>query len=97
MRDILVFLGALVVALAWIPIMLKFFRAWRQRSNPVSLAICGLIVFVVYSNVVMIATYLTQGNMAAAFASAWGFNTLSCINFYFAFRWADKHFNTARQ
>lgn len=97
MRDLLVFLGTVVVALGWIPILLKFFRAWRTRSNPVSLAICGLIVFGVYSNVVTIAVSMTQGNMAVANTITWGFNVLSCVNFYFAFRWADKRFNNDRR
>src|SRR3990172_12157880 len=42
------FVVALVIALAWVPVLIRFFRSWQARKNPISLAICILVTLAVY-------------------------------------------------
>lgn len=95
-------MAALLVALstalagAWIPVLLKFIRAWRARRNPVSLAICGVILLSIYSNIVVIAVYAFSGNPSWAAIATHVFNGLVCVNFYLSFMWARKRFPDSR-
>jgi len=34
--------------LAWIPILLRFYRSWVKRSNPISLGICAAILLLIW-------------------------------------------------
>jgi hypothetical protein len=82
-------IGALV-ALGWLPVFHHFWRSWRKRRNPISLAICGLIGFMVYINV---AIYIFLDNDPLWTASVvGGVNIVVLLNFYACFRWAEKLF-----
>lgn len=74
--------------------MLKFFRAWRTRANPVSLAICGLILLLIYTNVLSIGVV---GDALWSTVLTLAFNVIICGNFYLAFRWSNKRFVDTRQ
>jgi len=84
--------SSILLAVAWIPILIKFIRAWRSRNNPVSLAICGIIGLSMYTTTVSIAVYAFDGNTAASTLGIYVFNAIACANFYFAFRRAEKRF-----
>jgi hypothetical protein len=81
-----------VIALAWIPVFLRFLRSWRTRGNPISLAICALIMLALY-----IPVYL-----ATAFPDSWPRLTvitldgISCVTFYVTFRYASRKFPDTR-
>lgn len=96
MADVLVFLSTALAA-AWIPILIKFVRAWRARGNPVSLAICGIILLSIYSNILVIAVYAYDGNPRWAAYATHVFNGLVCANFYLAFVWSNRRFPDARK
>lgn len=85
-----------LLALTWIPILLRFVRSWRARRNPVSLAICGIILLSIYSNVLTIAVYALDGEPVWAAIATHAFNALICLNFYLAFEWTKKRFPDAR-
>lgn len=34
--------------LCWIPILLRFYRSWVRRSNPISLGICATIILLIW-------------------------------------------------
>jgi len=34
--------------LTWIPILLRFYRSWVKRSNPISLGICACIILLIW-------------------------------------------------
>lgn len=87
---------SVALALAWVPILLKFVRSWRARRNPVSLAICGIIVMSVYANAIALAVYAFDGNPSWAALATHIFNGLVCLNFYLSFMWARKRFPDAR-
>ena len=77
---------------AWLPVLWKFFLAWRTRSNPVSLAICLTIALLIYTSIISVEHL--EGDIDARWL--WGgflvFNTIVCLNFYISFWWAKKRF-----
>lgn len=88
---------AAILSIAWIPILLKFYRAWTSRRNPVSLAICLVIAYVVYNNIVDLAVYAFAGDPTWSMGALNAFNLLICVNFYVAIFWAKKHFGETRK
>ena len=85
-----------VLTLVWVPILLRFVRAWQARHNPISLAICGIILLSIYSNILTIAVYLYESEPAWAAYATHSFNALICLNFYLAFLWSNKKFPDSR-
>lgn len=84
------------VICAWIPIFLRFLRAWRARHNPVSLAICATIAFTVYRSTMAVLVDMDLGSWLTARNLSLVFNALIVINFYAAFRWSETHFRDER-
>lgn len=87
---------SIALAIAWVPILLRFVSSWRARRNPVSLAICGIIVLSVHANVIVMAVYAFNGSPQWAALTVHIFNALVCLNFYLSFMWARKRFPDAR-
>lgn len=80
----------ILVAIGWLPVFRHFWKSWRARSNPISLAICGLIGFMMYINV---AVYILIKNDPVWSASIVGaVNVVVLINFYMCMRWAHRLF-----
>lgn len=84
----------LVVAVGWAPIALRFFRGWQRRRNPVSLAICATVSFVVYANIMAATAVLGLDNGRAALLTLI-FDVIVLANFYASFRWAREWFANA--
>lgn len=36
--------------LCWIPILLRFYRSWVKRNNPISLGICAIIILLIWTS-----------------------------------------------
>ena len=84
-----------VMAVAWIPIGLYFFRAWRSRKSPLSLAICGLVALPVYLNSM---TSVFLGSQPEWFCTVLFFVNLTLFaNFIFCFYWQRKSFPENRK
>lgn len=90
----LALLMAIALALAWIPALLKFFRAWRLRTNPISLAICLLIAFVGYLPVFVTATAMLSSPWDVA--TVLGVDAVICASFMGAILWANRKFSGER-
>lgn len=84
---------AVVVAIAWLPILLRFFRSWRQRNNPISFAICMLVFFALYVPTYVAATFPTSWPVAAIFAV----DAMSCLTFYGTFWLSNRRFPDTRR
>lgn len=82
----------LAVSLLWIPVLLFFFRNWRERKNPISLAICSVLFFVIYSDALVWAGLLGQTKIPLYIMQATEVATIAF--FYLAIRWAEKKFET---
>lgn len=84
-----------VLAALWVPIGLHFWKAWRLRGVPLSLAICGLVGFQVYLNS---GTWLFLGNDPLWVASVVaGVNLLILVNFYACLKWQNRRFMGTRR
>lgn len=53
-----------VGVLLWTPILIKFFRSWMTRRNPVSLSICAAICLIMWST--MAGAWLVTGKVGVA-------------------------------
>lgn len=87
MNIVLLCLSALL-ALGWLPILFQFFRNWRQRNNPISLAICFAIAFTVY---LCLVPFL--GNVSDPVVTGLaiqGANAVTCAFFHISFGWAKR-------
>lgn len=89
--------AAVVLAALWVPLAIKFNRAWQARRNPVSLAICATAMLFIYTNALFILT-ITGSTTWQFYATATRVLELGvAVNFYIAFRWSDMKFNGARR
>ena len=87
---------SIVLAIAWLPLAWRFLRGWRNRKNPVSLAICAALCLFTYTNV-MLALELNDGESWEFFTIATrAFDVIVLVNFYVAFKWSAKKFPDAR-
>jgi hypothetical protein len=91
--DVVPLVGASAVALAWIPVLVRFVRSWRARSNPVSLAICALVGFAIYVPVYIASVPLPAWTLATVIA----INVIACLTFYIAFWYARRTFSDTRK
>jgi len=80
----------------WIPILLKFYRSWVNRSNPISLAICAAIILLVWSSIAgawMVAGTVNR-HLVALVTS--GMSTLVAGYCHLAFHMSSKKFPDQR-
>ena len=87
--------GLVVVAAGWLPIIAYFLRNYRDRRNPISLAMCGTFSVLIYSDVV--ATFW-HGSVDRDWAALTvrGLELLSMILFYLSLHWAKRFRSTRR-
>jgi hypothetical protein len=85
-------IATLVVALAWIPVLLRFFRSWRARGNPISLAICVMITRAIYVPVYLTTTLPLSWPIATMVA----IDVITCATFYTTIHYASKKFPDTR-
>jgi hypothetical protein len=85
------------LALAWIPLLVRFLRGWRSRKNPVSLAICATISALIYSNVTTALTAMGQGAWETVRLLTMMVNVFVIVNFYLSFHWSSQRFPDARK
>lgn len=82
--------------LLWIPILLRFYRSWAGRHNPISLAICALILLLVWFAVA--GAWLITENISAYTMMVVSTSLSAAVALYahFAFYWAGKRFSKSR-
>lgn len=90
-------LAPIVIALAWIPLFVRFLRGWKNRKNPVSLAICAAISFLIYTNVVSMSLALGSSDWKVVRDLDMLFGAFVVVNFYVAFYWSNQRFPDARR
>lgn len=82
------------IALLWLPIAIRFFKAWRLRRNPLSLAITWMMLVASYLHT-MVAMDETSAVLRSGIGV--GLSAAACINFYLAFRWSAYKFRGQRR
>jgi hypothetical protein len=90
--DVVPIAAAIAVGLAWIPVFLRFLRSWRARGNPISLAICALIMWALYAPVHLVRTFPGSWPVATVIA----LDGISCVTFYVMIRYAGRKFPDTR-
>lgn len=85
-------IAALVVALAWLPVLLRFVRSWRARGNPISLAICVLVLMALYVPPYLASTLSRSWPVATVVA----IDVIACSTFYAAIYYASRKFPDTR-
>jgi len=78
---------AVVLAIAWLPILIKFFRNWRNRANPISLAICFVVAFAMYTCLIPMVGGSDPQVTALVVQIV---NAVTCLFFHVSFGWAKK-------
>jgi hypothetical protein len=86
------FVIAGLAVLLWLPILLKFYKAWLGRHNPVSLAICAVIILLVWSTVA--GAWLVTGSLDAdvVVLVTSGMSATVAAFAHIAFYWSDRKF-----
>jgi len=88
---------ATLATLVWIPVLIRFFRAWQNRKNPVSLAICAMIATAVWeavAHVWMADNNISERVLMVAFSLV---SILVALNFHLAFYWSRRKFPEERK
>lgn len=83
------------LAVGWVPVGTHFWRAWRLRGAPLSLAICGLIALQIYSNAS--AWLFIQNDVRWVISVLSVGNLVILSNFYLCMRWQKTRFPDARK
>jgi uncharacterized membrane protein len=86
-----------VLALAWLPLAVRFNRGWKTRKNPVSLAICAAMLLFAYTNVLFAFAISGETSWRFFAIATHVFDAIVVVNFYAAFRWSDKKFENQRR
>ncbi len=90
-------IASAALALAWIPLFRRFHRGWKNRKNPVSLAICAMISLAIYGNVMGVLLALGMGDWWTVRVLSLTLDAFVIANFYLSFRWSDQRFPDARR
>lgn len=89
---------ASAAGLAWIPVLVFFFKNFRERKNPVSLAI-GTMVALMILYIGPVDYWITSGATNKVWVLA-AFDLLSlavCLFFYLAIKWSEERFRNDRR
>lgn len=79
---------AVILALAWIPVGLFFWRSWRARRSPLSLAICALVGYPVFTNASAFV-YLSGPSTSSVMGMILA-NMVLLLNFILCFKFQKK-------
>lgn len=87
----------MLLSLAWLPLAMKFQRAWQVRKNPVSLAICATALLLAYTNVIFAFAMVGETSWRFYAIATRALELVVLVNFFVAFRWSDAKFAGARK
>lgn len=90
-------IASLALAVAWVPLLVRFLRGWRSRRNPVSLAICATMSALIYGNITTALTAMGQGAWETVRTLTIVVNAFVVVNFYLSFHWSQQYFPDARR
>lgn len=83
--------------LLWLPLATWFFQGWRNRKNPVSLAICLTAILGAYTHALFVCTLIGQTSWNFFAVATHIFGLVVVVNFYIAFRWSNTRYQGARR
>ncbi len=95
MPETVLIIVAMVLGVAWVPVGFFFLSSWKARKSPLSLAICGLIAFPVYTNF-STALFIDSDPRWIA-CTLIVVNLILLLNFAFCFYWQKRSFPDRRK
>lgn len=95
--DTLYYILSATSSALWVPILVKFYRSWSNRHNPVSLAICALITLIIWMAIAGI--WILSGNISHELivTCSAALSSSVAIVFHIAFYWSEHKFAGSRQ
>lgn len=87
----------MALAVTWLPIVIKFQRAWMDRKNPVSLAICAAALLFAYDNAIYSLAVMGETTWHFYAVATRCLEIIIVINFYISFRWSNVKFAGGRR
>lgn len=85
---------SLLLALAWHVVAIFFWRSWKHRRSPLSLAICALTGYPIFTNASSVI-FLHQDQLTTVILLV-SANLLVLINFVVCFKWQKERFGELR-
>lgn len=87
---------SLIGVLLWTPILIKFYRSWSARRNPVSLAICAAVVLIMWST--LAGMWLVTGRIQAGelIMATSAMSAAVAIYVHASFVWSKRRFPDSR-
>lgn len=94
--DVVYLVVSTISVVLWVPILIKFFRSWSLRRNPVSLAICASITLIMWTS--MAGMWVVTGRIAAntLILATSSMSLLVALYVHVAFAWSKRRFNDER-
>lgn len=84
-----------VSVLLWVPILLRFYRNWVKRHNPISLAICATLLLLIWIAIAGIWTVMGDVRKEMVSFTTTGMSALIASYTHFTFYRAEKKFQEA--
>jgi len=94
--DTLYYILSVISAALWIPILTKFYKSWYARQNPVSLAICSLILLILWMAAAGVWIFSSDVSQELITVCSSGLSAMVAIVFHVAFYWSDHRFTDSR-
>lgn len=85
---------SLVLAIAWHFVAVYFWKSWRKRKSPLSLAICALTGYPIFINANSIIFLHQDRELSVALMV--GANFILLVNFAICFKWQKRAFSDSR-
>lgn len=89
-------LVAILATLLWLPLFIRFYRAFVRRGNPISLGVAGTIMLVMWTTIAGLwAVSEAVSSGVVLFTSALASTFVAGFT-HFAFYWSDRKFKNTR-
>ena len=82
--------------LAWIPILLRFYRSWVKRSNPISLGICATIILLIWIGAAGVWEITGTVDKSIVLMVSTSLSLVVALYCHLAFRLAERLFDDPR-
>ena len=90
MTIILLKVLSVVLTIAWVPLLVRFYRRWRERGHPVSLAIASAILLFCFINICVFWAFDALVPTERIVAIIRTGEAIVCAHFYLAFWSGDR-------
>jgi hypothetical protein len=83
--------------LLWIPILLRFYRSWVKRSNPISLGICATIILLIWTSAAGVWQVTGTVDAEIVLLVSTSLSLVVAVYCHLAFRLAERLFDDPRK